>query len=93
LADDIGPLQFLGIVRRQLAVHVAAYLNELDGTRSGFSSRRSDDVPSSKNLHHLDQNEFIRAVGERFGALPKQLTTTRKSGVYLSGRYVPTLSL
>ena len=76
LADDIRPFAIFGhSAGGKLAVHVAAYLNETGRHPERiFLSGAPIDVPSSKNLHLLDQNEFIRAVGERFGALPKQLT-------------------
>jgi len=59
----------------KLAIHVASYLQDIDmrPTRV-FLSGAPMTVPRSRFLHHLSQDKFVHAVGERFGALPAEIT-------------------
>jgi len=54
----------------KLAIHVASYLQDIDmrPTRV-FLSGAPMTVPRSRFLHHLSQDKFVHAVGERFGWL------------------------
>jgi medium-chain acyl-[acyl-carrier-protein] hydrolase len=76
LSSDDRPFAIFGhSAGAKLAIHVALYLQEADRRPIRvFLSGVPIAVPRSKFLHHLGQNEFIRAVRERFGALPTQIT-------------------
>lgn len=59
----------------RLAVHVASYLEEIGVLPARvFISGASMTVPRSGFVHQLNQDQFIRAVSERFGALPAEIT-------------------
>jgi len=59
----------------KLAIHVALRLQDIDRRPVRvFLSGAPVTVPRSKFLHQLSQDQFIQAVGERFGALPSEIT-------------------
>src|SRR5690242_3133840 len=59
----------------KLAIHVAACLLDVDRWPvRAFLSGAPTEVPWSNFLHQLGPNQFIRAVGEQFGALPAAIT-------------------
>ena len=59
----------------RLAIHVASYLEDI-GLHPArvFVSGASMTVQPSGFLHQLSRDQFIQAVGERFGTLPPEIT-------------------
>jgi surfactin synthase thioesterase subunit len=64
----------------KLAIHVASFLQEATSRRPirVFLSGAPIAVAPSKLLHQLDPDAFVRAVQNRFGALPRQITADRE---------------
>jgi surfactin synthase thioesterase subunit len=76
VASDHRPFAIFGqSAGGRLAIHVASYLQDIDvRPKRVFLSGASMTVPCSRFLHQLSRDQFIDAVGERFGALPAEIT-------------------
>jgi medium-chain acyl-[acyl-carrier-protein] hydrolase len=77
LSSDNRPFAIFGhSAGGKLAIHVASYLQETTDRRPMriFLSGAPIAVSSPKFLHQLGPDEFVRAIENRFGALPRQIT-------------------
>ena len=75
LRGDARPFALFGhSLGGRLAVHVASLLEDTDRHPEHLFVSATPFVPRQRFLHKLDDAAFIRAIADRFGPLPVQIT-------------------
>ncbi|HLH97098.1 MAG TPA: alpha/beta fold hydrolase [Xanthobacteraceae bacterium] len=77
--SDPRPFALFGhSVGGKLAVHVASLLDQTDRRPTELFISATPTVPRERHIHKLSGAEFVRAIADRFGAIPTQITDDRE---------------